>query len=516
MSVVGTLVGPECKFDLKVGTWTIGRKNADFTIKGKGISGTHAVIEVKPDSVHIKDMKSSNKTYINLNAEDDDNDETVPCEPHKLYKLKDGDAINLGSLRLNLSLPLTFPPTLIDADEDEAKPVSKALQYEDEEEVKPAAKTKDTTVQTGPSLTYESPDEAPPPSARLQKQTSTGSKKDEKEKQDAPAKAQEEEEDEDEEDRPMSSPDVPPPQRGKKQPKVALPESDDESDEPPKPNPRLQKKPSSAAPPKPEKERSISSSPPRADEAQKAPSAAAKADEAPAKKGSQKQVEDSEEDEPAPKKAAKRPAESDEESDEKPAPKKAAKRPEESDEESEERPAPKKKAGERPAPKKAAKRPAESDEESDEKPAPKKKAPNGKKAPMKRDESDDDESEKPKGKKVESESESDEESDEKPKGKKRVVPGSLSSKAKWYWQSDLRKTKAKETDDSAWTAYSAKDNKIIEEAYQSKKKNMKLKSNNRSYVVDFKEMIQYREDDDNLQRPIKREAPTTSKKPRHS
>eukprot|EP00808_Paulinella_micropora_P029603 g58907.t1 len=83
----------------------------------------------------------------------------------------------------------------------------------------------------------------------------------------------------------------------------------------------------------------------------------------------------------------------------------------------------------------------------------------------------------------------------------------LSSMA-WFWKKDLRKSFAKK--DQGWEAYSAKDSKRIEKAYQAGESNVKV---NQNYSIHFQqpvtgvesECFQYRNDDESLQRQVKRE-----------
>eukprot|EP01059_Diplonema_ambulator_P022065 TRINITY_DN367_c1_g1_i5.p2 TRINITY_DN367_c1_g1~~TRINITY_DN367_c1_g1_i5.p2 ORF type:complete len:204 (+),score=63.07 TRINITY_DN367_c1_g1_i5:51-614(+) len=67
----------------------------------------------------------------------------------------------------------------------------------------------------------------------------------------------------------------------------------------------------------------------------------------------------------------------------------------------------------------------------------------------------------------------------------------------WYWQSDLRTG-----GDASWTSYAKKESKKIEDAFKKKAKTVEVSGG--KYIVDFKNMIQYRKDDDQLQRPVKR------------
>merc|ERR1719473_2562329 len=74
----------------------------------------------------------------------------------------------------------------------------------------------------------------------------------------------------------------------------------------------------------------------------------------------------------------------------------------------------------------------------------------------------------------------------------------------WYFMSDLRKMKAGKDDDKAWTKFNAKMSKQLETAYTKNFKQYTMKLGDRSYIVKFKTMMQFRADDKSLQRPVKR------------
>merc|ERR1712232_876792 len=84
---------------------------------------------------------------------------------------------------------------------------------------------------------------------------------------------------------------------------------------------------------------------------------------------------------------------------------------------------------------------------------------------------------------------------------KEALPGA----GTWYFMSDLRKMKAGEDDSKAWTKYDAKMNKQLEDAYSKGFKQYTMKRGDVHYIVKFKSMMQFRQDDKSLQRPVKRE-----------
>lgn len=59
---------------------------------GKGVSRRHASILIHDERVYIRDLGSTNGTYLN----------GVPCEPLREYRLRHGDELALGKLRLQL------------------------------------------------------------------------------------------------------------------------------------------------------------------------------------------------------------------------------------------------------------------------------------------------------------------------------------------------------------------------------------------------------------------------------
>merc|ERR1719329_306382 len=84
-------------------------------------------------------------------------------------------------------------------------------------------------------------------------------------------------------------------------------------------------------------------------------------------------------------------------------------------------------------------------------------------------------------------------------------PGAPPGAGTWYFMSDLRKTKEGADDSKCWTKYDAKMNKALEMAYTKNFKQYTSKFKDKEYIVKFKQMIQFRADDKNLQRPVKRE-----------
>mmetsp|Transcript_64445 Transcript_64445/g.145421 ORF Transcript_64445/g.145421 Transcript_64445/m.145421 type:complete len:199 (+) Transcript_64445:77-673(+) len=75
----------------------------------------------------------------------------------------------------------------------------------------------------------------------------------------------------------------------------------------------------------------------------------------------------------------------------------------------------------------------------------------------------------------------------------------------WYFMSDLRKMKVGADDSKAWTKYDAKMTKALEDAYSKGFKQYTMKHGDKTYIVKFKTMMQFRADDKYLQRPVKRE-----------
>merc|ERR1719321_1860035 len=80
--------------------------------------------------------------------------------------------------------------------------------------------------------------------------------------------------------------------------------------------------------------------------------------------------------------------------------------------------------------------------------------------------------------------------------------GSAKGSGKWYFMSDLRKTKEGAFDDKAWKPYAPKLNKALEMAYSKGFKQYTVTGAN-TYIVRFKDMMQFRADDKSLQRPVK-------------
>mmetsp|Transcript_91384 Transcript_91384/g.263781 ORF Transcript_91384/g.263781 Transcript_91384/m.263781 type:complete len:160 (+) Transcript_91384:35-514(+) len=80
------------------------------------------------------------------------------------------------------------------------------------------------------------------------------------------------------------------------------------------------------------------------------------------------------------------------------------------------------------------------------------------------------------------------------------VPG----KGKWFYMSDLRKMKVGAGDSKAWQAYSAPLSCLIERAWMRKAKQCKVYFAGKMYTVKFASMVQFRNDDPSMQRPVKR------------
>merc|ERR1712130_181342 len=75
----------------------------------------------------------------------------------------------------------------------------------------------------------------------------------------------------------------------------------------------------------------------------------------------------------------------------------------------------------------------------------------------------------------------------------------------WYYMSDLRKMKVGADDPKAWAKFDPKMNKALELAYTKDFRQYTMKHGDKTYIVKFKDMMQYRQDDKSLQRPVKRE-----------
>eukprot|EP00931_Biecheleriopsis_adriatica_P031379 TRINITY_DN18406_c0_g1_i1.p3 TRINITY_DN18406_c0_g1~~TRINITY_DN18406_c0_g1_i1.p3 ORF type:complete len:188 (-),score=71.45 TRINITY_DN18406_c0_g1_i1:47-610(-) len=89
--------------------------------------------------------------------------------------------------------------------------------------------------------------------------------------------------------------------------------------------------------------------------------------------------------------------------------------------------------------------------------------------------------------------------------KKTKSKEALAGTGTWYFMSDLRKMKVGADDSKAWTKYSPRMNKQLESAYSKGFKQYTMKFKDKTYVVKFKSMMQFRTDDKSLQRPVKRE-----------
>lgn len=81
----------------------LGRKDADqglypeidlseFQSANLGVSRRHALILIKDERLHVRDLNSTNGTFLN----------GMLCEPNKDYRLRHGDEVMLGRLRLQL------------------------------------------------------------------------------------------------------------------------------------------------------------------------------------------------------------------------------------------------------------------------------------------------------------------------------------------------------------------------------------------------------------------------------
>merc|ERR1719162_66999 len=83
--------------------------------------------------------------------------------------------------------------------------------------------------------------------------------------------------------------------------------------------------------------------------------------------------------------------------------------------------------------------------------------------------------------------------------------GSPHGSGTWFFMSDLRKSKEGHDDPKCWKKYDLKMNKALEMAYTKGFKQYTSKFKDKEYIVKFKTMMQFRADDKNLQRPVKRE-----------
>merc|ERR1719401_2960795 len=108
----------------------------------------------------------------------------------------------------------------------------------------------------------------------------------------------------------------------------------------------------------------------------------------------------------------------------------------------------------------------------------------------------------------------------KPKGKAKAIAAkgfaAVAAKAKaksdtpkgdgtWYFMSDLRYMEKGADKPEAWKKYDPKTNKALEMAYSKNFKQYTSKVGDKTYIVKFKTMMQFRADDKYLQRPVKRE-----------
>merc|ERR550532_3278506 len=69
----------------------------------------------------------------------------------------------------------------------------------------------------------------------------------------------------------------------------------------------------------------------------------------------------------------------------------------------------------------------------------------------------------------------------------------------WYFMSDLRYLDKGADTPKAWTKYDAKTNKALEMAYSKNFKQYTSKVGDKTYIVKFKTMMQFRSDDKYLQ-----------------
>lgn len=104
-------------------TMTIGRSDAQTGVKpevdltpfdafAKGVSRKHAIITVKDQRLMIQDLHSTNGTRLN----------NVLCKPGEEYRLRHGNEIMLGTLRLQVSFAVV--PALTDTQRVAARPKS--------------------------------------------------------------------------------------------------------------------------------------------------------------------------------------------------------------------------------------------------------------------------------------------------------------------------------------------------------------------------------------------------------
>ena len=73
---------------------TIGRdKSCNFRIDDPLVSRKHACIEFISNTAYIRDLGSTNATYINNN----------PLKPHEQKRLRRGDVIKIGKTEININ-----------------------------------------------------------------------------------------------------------------------------------------------------------------------------------------------------------------------------------------------------------------------------------------------------------------------------------------------------------------------------------------------------------------------------
>ncbi|MCC6801290.1 MAG: FHA domain-containing protein, partial [Anaerolineae bacterium] len=99
------IVGTASTIQARVGdTMTIGRSDATSGFKpevdlgaydafAKGVSRRHAVITIKDQKLMLRDLNSTNGTRLN----------NIACKPGEAYRLRHGNEIMLGTLRLQVS-----------------------------------------------------------------------------------------------------------------------------------------------------------------------------------------------------------------------------------------------------------------------------------------------------------------------------------------------------------------------------------------------------------------------------